>query len=132
MFRPYMSGTSVLCRLRPTVTPFLVWTALPPAEYYEVIRLPEGHRPRSLWLPWPTDLRCHSRLGSGLPCVCRGFPHCVAQYPYPVPEFSCKLEPTGSPTVLTLLSPHPTLYGGPRQTLGTLTQSRPRCWLLGR
>ena len=74
MFRPYMSGTSVLCRLRPTVTPFPLWTALPPAEYYEVIRLPAGHRPGSWWLLWPTALLFPLGLGSGLPCV-EGFPN---------------------------------------------------------
>ena len=51
MLRPCMSGTRCLCGLRPTVTPFPMWTALPLSEYYEVIRLPMDHRP-SFWLAY--------------------------------------------------------------------------------
>ena len=40
-----LSELTGIPQLRPTVTPFPLWTALPPAEYYEVIRPPEGHRP---------------------------------------------------------------------------------------
>ena len=108
MLRPYMSGTSFLCRLRPTVTPFPLWTALPSPEYYEVIRLPEGHRPGSLLVAvaYRLELPLSFRVR---PTVCRGFPQCVAHYPYPVPKLLFKLEPTGAPKFLTLLSTPPTL-----------------------
>ena len=59
MLRPYMSGPSFLSGLRPTVTPFPMWTALPSSEYSEVIRLPMDHRPAS-WL---------ASLGPGIQAV---------------------------------------------------------------
>src|SRR5262249_26006002 len=45
--RPYLSGTSFLGGLRPTVTSFPLWTALPPSEDDAVIRLPMDHQPPS-------------------------------------------------------------------------------------
>ena len=39
-----LSRTGFLCRLRTTVNPFPMQTALPPSEYYGLIRLPKGHR----------------------------------------------------------------------------------------
>jgi len=40
----YMPVKCFLCRLRITVSPFPMWTALPPSEYYELIRSPHNHR----------------------------------------------------------------------------------------
>ena len=36
------------------VTPFPLWSALPPSEYYGVIRLPMDHQPPSLQSGGPT------------------------------------------------------------------------------
>jgi len=44
IFRPCMFGQCFLCRLRISVNPFPMWTALPPSEYYGLIRLPGDHR----------------------------------------------------------------------------------------
>ncbi len=60
--RPCMAGPRVLGRRRPTVTPFPVWTALPPSAYSGVIRLPMDHQPpsvRSGRPPW-----CQESMGS--------------------------------------------------------------------
>ena len=91
-----------------------------------VIRLPGGHRPSSFLvasayrLALPPGFRVR-------PTVCRGFPHCVAQYPYPLPRRPCKLEPTGPPKFLTLLSTHPTLYVDPGRPSGISPKKRSLC-----
>jgi hypothetical protein len=61
------------------------------------------------------------------PPVCRGFPHCVAQYPYPVPRRPCTLEPTGSPKFLTLLPTHPALFMDPGRPSELSPKKRSLC-----
>ena len=78
MLRPGLSGPRFLGRLRPTVTPFPLWTALPPSAYSGVIRLPMDHQPPSLRSGGPpccqesmrspkflTLLSTHTTLASG-------------------------------------------------------------------
>jgi len=50
--QPCLLATVCRCRLRRSVTAFPLWTALPSAEYYAVIRLPRRMRPR---LPGGSD-----------------------------------------------------------------------------
>ncbi len=60
--RPCMAGPRVLGRRRPTVTPFPVWTALPPSAYSGVIRLPVDQPPPSLQAGGPPC--CQESMGS--------------------------------------------------------------------
>ena len=109
MLRPYLSSTSFLCRLRPTVTSFPLWTALPSAEYSEVIRLPPGLQLASCLLGVAYRLRALSVSGRLRPPSVSGFPLAWLHIRMPCATACPQSEPDGPPKFLTLLSTPPTL-----------------------
>jgi hypothetical protein len=122
---PFVCGQCFLYRLRISVTPFPMWTALPPSEYYEVIRLPRRRRwasrcqAVSTSLPYvsPPRYRFQHRSVSGFPLLCPR--SCI-----PSLNTSRSQERLRSPKFSTLLSLHARPCG-PRQTLRSLTRTRP-------